>query len=113
MKNSAVYILAAGTMLLTGCMSPYRRDIESFKRSLACGATAAQVEDLATDSDARFACQKPGGQELVCSAEWKREGVECVFDDRELLVAYRHLRIRPLTRVEILEKRALCDSGQQ
>jgi hypothetical protein len=113
MKNSMIYVLAVGVMLPTGCMHPYKGYIKSFKKSLTCGLTVAQVEDLATINNARFDCQKPRGQELVCSAGWKREGVECVFGDRELLVAYRHLKIRPLTRVEILEKHALCHPERQ
>lgn len=106
-------LVTAALILILGCVPRYKHYADLFKSSLKCGMTVEQVEPIALAHGGRFGCQRPGGGNLVCSAGWGREGVECVFDDRENLVAYRHLRIHPLTVVELLEERDLCLRGPE
>lgn len=113
MKTPITLMLVASAIQLAGCISSSGQHIHFFKSALKCGLTIAQVEDIATKADARFTCQRPGGGELICSAGWNRDGVECVFNDQERLVAYRHLKIRPLTRVEMVDQRNLCAPKDQ
>lgn len=71
-----------------------------------------EVEALARRSDpASFGCYRPGNNPLVCEVGWRaRDGIQCQFDKSGKLVGYRIFHLRPLTRVEILTEKSLCES---
>jgi len=105
MIEQTIVVLVA--LVTTGCFSAGLQN--KFREYLGCGLTVEDVREIAESSRvSRFSCYDPGGGLYTCSAAWGLRGYDCEFDSKGGLVAYRHVKLRPLTEVIVSETVMLC-----
>lgn len=72
--------------------------------------TEEQVKELAEAAGAEHVdCSYLGGGPLICGVGWGRYGFRCEFDSAQRLISYKQTRLKPLTVIETLEEKDLCE----